>query len=184
MCNVIRESYMKKLWMKTESWQDVLMHIIETDTFHFLGSKTEYADSYTKKNIQHYQIGEYKLTRFEWLSIDMVGNGTILENRVYAEIGLIEPLEIRLISIGKQAGIFVEPDTPKIREILAKWKPKIREQPEIEYPMFFDLDSGKSSKQNIIKSSRYECPIDHRHEVERDPIGDAYICVECGNEIP
>ena len=179
---------MKKLWMKTENWQDVLMHIIETDTIHSLGSETEYADDYftnptTKKNIEHYQIGEQKLTRFERLSIEMVGNGTILENRVYAEIGLIEPLEIRLISIGKQAGIFVEPDTPKIREILAKWKPKMREQPEIEDPMFSDFDSGKPSKQNIIKSSRYECSIDSRHEVERDPIGDAYICVECGNEI-
>ena len=179
---------MKKLWIKTESWQDVLMYIIDTDTIHFLGSETEYADYYftnpnTKKNIEHYQIGDQKLTRFERLSIEMVGNGTILENRVYAEIELIDPLEIRLISIGKHAGIFVEPDTPKIREVLAKWKPKMREQPEIETPIFSDLVSGKPSKQKRTTSSKYHCPVNHRHKVERDPIGDAYICVECGREI-
>ena len=179
---------MKKLWIKTENWQDVLMHIIGTDTIHFLGTETEYADydcttPKMKKNREHYQIAEQKRTRFEWKSIEMVGNGTLLENRVYAEVGLSDPLEIRLISIGKQAGLFIEPDTPKIREILAKWKPKMREQPEIEKPMFSNLDLRKSPNRRITSSSKYECPVDHRHEVERDPIGDAYICVECGREI-
>lgn len=133
----------------------------------------------------------------------MVGNGTLLEDQSAHEVDFeSSDGPVRIVAIDGQSGYFVRPDTPAVRTLLARWKPTSRPLPTERAPWPPQEDPAEPPRVYTERASdvlpsvpHYEegpvragpfwrCPLGHIHDsCERDPINDAFFCIECGREI-
>ena len=192
---------MNEVHVRSDDWRAIVQVLSGEDRWTFGSTTNGYLDYVcgipkTRWERREYTLGSCTVMEASLYALEMVGNGTMLENLKSMEVELCVPDVVRVAKVEGRKGLFVASETVDVQGLLRAFKPALERFPqpsaEDEKHMNWILSQGdvesnprsSAPAPSPVHSYRYVCLYGHvNNEVERDPINDAFFCVECGVEI-
>jgi hypothetical protein len=193
---------MNEVRVKTDDWRAIAQALTGEDAWTY-GATTEGYQDYThgipqtRWERREYTLGDHAVTEVSFYALRMVGNGHMLESLRSMEVELRMPEVVRVARVEGREGLFVASEEVDVRGRLGGAKASLERRPQAPAEDVIrvnrilagegagsDPDPAAAPPPTPGVGFSYVCRYGHvNDEAERDPINDAFFCVECGVEI-
>ncbi len=194
---------MDEVRVKTDDWRALAQALTGSDAWTYGPIRQGYQDythgiPQTRWERRTFTLGGHEVTEVSFYALRMVGNGHMLETLRSMEVELRVPEVVQIAKIEGRQGLHVASGRADVRRRLEGWNPVTASRPSRRAEDVIRVNrilSGEEVEPGTDSTSSpevpspgvgasYVCRYGHvRDEVERDPINDAFFCVECGVEI-